>query len=208
MEALKLATESRTETGKTANRRARAAGLIPGVFYGPSVKPQNVSVAPKALSAALSTPHRRNVLLQLSVDGQPRYAMVKEVQVHPVTRAVRHVDFYEVALDRPINTRVPFLTEGRAKGVIAGGELNVIYRDLPVRATPDKIPAQITVDVTNMALGEFLHTKQLTLPEGVEVTLEPERSLVSCLEPRKRPAEEEGAPGGKPGEGAAATPAA
>lgn len=208
MQALKLATENRTETGKTAARRARAAGLIPGVFYGPSAKPQNVAVAPKALTQALSSPHRRNVLLELTVDGKPRYAMVKELQVHPVTRVVRHVDFYEVALDRPVSTRVPFVTEGRAKGVIAGGELNVIYRDLPVRATPDKIPAVITVDVTNMALGEFLHTKQLNLPEGVEVTLEPERSLVSCLEPRKRPAEEEGAAGGKPGEGAAAAPAA
>lgn len=204
MESLKLATENRTETGKTAARRARAAGLIPGVFYGPSAKPLNLAVAPKVLSQALSTPKRRNVLLELSVDGKPRYAMLKELQVHPVTRAIRHVDFYEVALDRPVQTRVPFVTEGRAKGVIAGGELNVIYRELPVRATPDKIPALITVDVTNMALGDFLHTKELNLPEGVEVTLEPDRSLVSCLEPRKRPTEDEATPGAKPGEGAAA----
>lgn len=206
MESLKLTTENRSETGKTAARRARAAGLIPAVFYGPSAKPQNLAVAPKALTQALSSPLRRNVLLELSLDGKAHYAMVKEVQVHPVTREVRHVDFYEVSLDRPINTRVPFTAEGRAKGVIAGGELNVIYRDLPVRAKPGKIPANITVDVTNMALGEFLHTKQLQLPEGVEVTLDPERSLVSCLEPRKKPVEEEGTPG-KPGE-AAATPAA
>jgi large subunit ribosomal protein L25 len=209
MEALKLAIELRTETGKGAARRARARGLIPAVFYGPLSKPVNLAVAPKAFTQALSSPRRRNALLELEVSGSTHYAMMKELQVHPVTRQVLHVDFLEVALDRPVRARVPFLTEGRAKGVIAGGELNVIYRELPIKATPDKIPAGITVDVTNMALGDFLHTKDLQLPEGVEVTLEPDRSLISCLEPRKRPAEEdEAAPGAaaKPADGAA-TPA-
>jgi large subunit ribosomal protein L25 len=209
METLKLTTEARTETGKGAARRARAAGLIPAVFYGPGSKPVNVAIAPKPFRAALSTPHRRNALLELDVAGTRHYAMIKELQVHPVTRQVLHVDFYEVALEKPVNTHVPFFTEGRAKGVIAGGELNAIYRELPVRATPDKIPAAINVDVTNMALGDILHAKDLQLPEGVEVTLEPERSLVTCLEPRKRPTDEDEA-AGTPGAaaGTAATPAA
>jgi large subunit ribosomal protein L25 len=102
---------------------------------------------------------------------------------------------------------VPFLAEGRAKGVVAGGELNVIFRDLPVRSTPDKIPAFIKVDVTNMALGDYMRTKELQLPEGVEVALDPERNLVSCLEPRKKPTEDEAGTPGKPGD-AAAAPAA
>jgi large subunit ribosomal protein L25 len=210
MEALKLATESRTETGKGAARRARAAGMIPAVFYGPKSKPVSVTVAPKAFTAALSTPHRRNALIELDLAGQSHYAMIKELQVHPVTRKVLHVDFYEVALEDKVSTHVPFVADGRAKGVIAGGELNVIYRELPVRAAPGYIPAVIHVDVTNMALGDYLRTKDLQLPEGVEVTFDPERSLVTCLEPRKRPTDEdEAAPGAaKPAEAAAPAAAA
>jgi large subunit ribosomal protein L25 len=126
------------------------------------------------------------------------------------------VDLYEVAPDQLVDAKVPFLSEGRAKGVVAGGEINVIYRDLPVRTTPDNIPVMIKVDVTNMELGDFVRTKDLALPPGVVVTFDPERKLISCAEPRKRPLEEDevaaaaAAAGGTPaaGDAAAATPAA
>ena len=214
MEPLTLTTESRPETGKGAARRLRARGLVPGVFYGPGAEPIGLAATPKALAQALSTPNRRNALLKLQVGGQEHLAMVKELQVHPLTRAILHFDLYKVELDRPVVVPVPFTTEGRAKGVVAGGEITVVFRDLPVRATPDNVPALIRVEVTNMELGDTLRVKDLTLPEGVQVMLEPERNLVSCAEPRKRPTEEEegavpGAEGAAPAAAAAAaTPAA
>jgi large subunit ribosomal protein L25 len=209
MEPLTLTAELRAETGKGAARRLRARDLIPGVFYGQKAEAVGVALLPKPLTHALASPHRRNVLLKLDLSGNAHLCMIKELQVHPVTRKVLHVDLYKVALDQAIEVRVPFLTEGRAKGVVAGGEINVIYRELPVRTTPDKIPAVILVDVTNMALGDFIHTKDLQLPSGVEVTFDPERSLVSCAEPRKRPLDEDEVAAGQPAaEAAAATPAA
>jgi large subunit ribosomal protein L25 len=212
MEPLMLTTENRTETGKGAARRLRARGLVPGVFYGPAAEPVGLAATPKALSQALSTPNRRNTLLKLEIAGQEQLAMLKEVQVHPITRQVVHFDLYKVDLDRPVVVPVPFATEGRAKGVIAGGEVTVVFRDLPVRTTPDKIPAVIRVDVTHMELGDTFRVKNLQLPEGVEVTLEPERNLISCAEPRKRPEEEDAAavPGAEGAAAAAAgtTPAA
>jgi large subunit ribosomal protein L25 len=213
MEPLMLTTENRTETGKGAARRLRARGLVPGVFYGPGAEPVGLAASPKALSQALSTPNRRNTLLKLNIAGQDQLAMLKEVQVHPITRQVVHFDLYKVDLDRPVVVPVPFATEGRARGVIAGGEVTVVFRDLPVRTTPDKIPAVIRVDVTHMELGDTFRVKNLQLPEGVEVTLEPERNLISCAEPRKRPEEDEaaapGAEGAAPAAAAAgATPAA
>jgi large subunit ribosomal protein L25 len=211
MEPFKLTTETRAETGKGAARRMRARGLVPAVFYGRAAQPALLAIDPKLLAHALSTPLRRNVLLQLEVGGQSQLAMFKEVQLHPVTRAVLHLDLYKVTLDQRVHANVPFLTEGRAKGVIAGGELNVVYRELPVRATPATIPAAITVDVTNVALGDSVRAKDLQLPEGVEVAFEPERSLVTCAEPRKPPPEEEaagGAPAAAAETPAAATPAA
>lgn len=201
MEPVSLTIEARSGTGKGEARKLRARGLVPGVFYGPGAQPVGVAVTPKALTQALTTAHRRNALLRFDLDGQQHLAMVKEVQVHPVTRQVRHFDLYKVALDRPVQTRVPLLTEGRAKGVIAGGEISVVFRELPVRSTPDKVPAMIQVDVTNMELGDAIKVKDLKLPEGVEIALPSERNLISCAEPRKRPVEEEGAPGA---EGAAA----
>jgi large subunit ribosomal protein L25 len=191
MEPLTLTAELRAETGKGPARRLRARDLIPGVFYGQKAEAVGVAVAPKPLTHALASPQRRNVLLKLEVSGKEHLCMIKELQVHPVTRKVLHIDLYKVSLEQPVEVRVPFLTEGRAKGVVAGGEINVIYRELPVRTTPDKIPPVILVDVTNMALGDFIRTKDLQLPPGVEVTFDPERSLVSCAEPRKRPLDED-----------------
>jgi large subunit ribosomal protein L25 len=181
----------------------RARGLVPGVFYGPGAEPIGIAVAPKALTQVLSTPHRRNALLKLNIAGQEHLAMVKELQVHPITRAPLHLDLYKVSLDREIAVWVPFVAEGKAKGIIDGGEVNVIYRDLPVRTTPDKIPAVITVDVTNLELNSHISTKELSVPEGVTIALDPERHVVTCAEPRKLPEEEEAAPAG-----AAAAPGA
>jgi large subunit ribosomal protein L25 len=145
-------------------------------------------------------------VIALDVAGDRKLAMVRELQVHPLTRAVQHVDFYEVSLERTIDVRVPFFTEGRAKGVIAGGEITAIFREVPLRATPDRVPSEIRVDVTNMELGHVMRVKDLALPEGVSALLDPERSLVTCAEPRKRPTEEdEAAAAGTPGAPAAAT---
>jgi large subunit ribosomal protein L25 len=207
MEAQTLTIETRTDTGKGAARRLRASGLVPGVFYGPGAEPVGIAASPKALTAALTTPLRRNALLKLNVGGAEHYAMLKELQVHPLSRKPLHFDLYKVALDRLIVVPVPFTTEGRAKGVIAGGEVTQVFRDLPVRCTPDKVPALIKVDVTNMELGDVMRVKDVKLPEGVELMLEPERSLVACAEPRKLPEEETAAPGAEgaaPAAGAAA----
>ncbi|HKU44211.1 MAG TPA: 50S ribosomal protein L25, partial [Polyangiales bacterium] len=92
------------------------------------------------------------------------------------------------------------VAEGKAKGVVAGGELVVIYRDLPLRAKPGQFPAKITVDVTPLEIGDHIKVKDLQLPAGVEVVLPSERNVVSCVTMRKRAEEEEaaaapGAPG-------------
>jgi large subunit ribosomal protein L25 len=212
MEPVTLAIESRTGKGKGDARKLRARGLVPGVFYGPGTAPVGVAATPKALTQALTTAHRRNALLRFDIGGKSHLAMLKELQVHPVTRAVRHFDLYEVALDRPVATRVPLVTEGRAKGVIAGGEVTVVFRELPVRSAPDKVPALIQVDVTNMELGDVLKVKDLKLPEGVEVTMPQERNVITCAEPRKQKAEDEataeGAAAPAAGGAAPAAPAA
>jgi large subunit ribosomal protein L25 len=196
-----LTAEPREQTGKGAARQLRIRGQVPAVYYGPGHEPTGLSVQPKELIAALSTPQGRNALLTLTIGGKDELAMVQDLQIHPVTRKPVHVDFYRVNPDRKIERLVSFATEGRAKGVVAGGELIVIYRDLPLRAKPGQFPARVTVDVTNLEIGDHVKVKDLQLPEGVEAVLPAERSVVSCVTLRKRKEDEDAA-------AAAATPGA
>jgi len=126
MQTHSLSAEARDLTGKNAARQLRARGLVPAVFYGPEKEPAGIAVSPKELTAALSTPHGRNALISLTVGGKAELAMVQDLQVHPVTRKPLHVDFYRIDPERLIERKVPFVAEGKAKGVVAGGELIVI----------------------------------------------------------------------------------
>ena len=199
-----LITEAREQTGKSAARQLRQRGLVPAVYYGPGQEPTGLAVSPKELTAALSTQFGRNALIKLQIAGKEVLAMVQDLQIHPVTRKPVHVDFYRVDSEQPIERRVPFTAEGKAKGVVAGGELVVIYRELPLRAKPGQFPAKLTVDVTNLDIGDHIKVADLKLPEGVEAVLPPERNVVSVVTMRKRKDEEEaaaaapGAPGAAP----------
>lgn len=193
MQTHTLTTEAREQTGKGAARQLRARGLVPAIYYGGSAAPTGLAVLPKELIAALSTEFGRNALLKLKIGGKDELAMVQDLQIHPVTRKPLHVDFYRVDEAQVIERNVPFITEGKAKGVVAGGELAVIYRQLPLRAKPGQFPSKITVEVTNLEIGDHIKVKDLGLPSGVEVVLPAERNVVSCVTMRKRKDEEEAA---------------
>lgn len=208
MDALLLQTEPRAATGKGPARQLRGGGRVPAVLYGPGTEPVMLSLAPKELTAILATKHRRNQLVDLRVGAAQHLAMIRELQVHPVTRAFLHVDFLKVDPAREIEVRVPLLATGRPKGVLAGGELREQFRHLPVRAKPADVPTDITVDVSELDLNQSVHVKDLPLPPGVTVALDPERTVFSCAIPR-RPAEEEeaAAAAAAPATGEAGAPA-
>ena len=205
-----LVAESRPQTGKGAARQLRAKGLVPAVYYGPGHEPTGLAVSPKELIAALTSAHGRNTLINLQIDGKSESALVQDVQIHPVTRHPLHVDFFRVDLQKEIEREVPFVTDGRAKGVVAGGEQSVIYRTLPLRAKPGTFPSSVHVDVTNLEIGDHIKVKDLQLPEGVTVALPAERNVVSVTTVRKRKEEEEAAaaPGAAGAAGAAGSKAA
>lgn len=186
MEAITLTVEPRQTTGKGAARQMRAAGRIPAVLYGGKEEAVSLTVSPKDLTAVLSTPYRRNQLIKLVLDGKEQLATVQELQIEPVTRAPLHVDFCRVTVDTQIERLVPFVTKGRAPGVVAGGELRVLYRDVPIKTSPDKIPATIEVSVSKMQVGDAVRVKDLQLPEGVVVALPEERNLVTVTLSRRK----------------------
>jgi large subunit ribosomal protein L25 len=215
MDKQTLKAEVRKESGKGPARQLRMKGLIPAVFYGPGKSPQNLSISPEALTKALTGPFGRNQVIELEIAGAKELAVVRDLEVEPVSRQMLHADFYSVSLDRPVKTRVPFGTRGRAIGVQKGGVLRQIYRDLPVIATPDKVPARIEVDVSNLDTAGVFRVKEIPLPAGVTVDMPPERPVAAIVAKEKELPEEgaegaaaPGAPGAAPAAGAAPAGAA
>jgi len=212
METQTLKAEVRSESGKGPARQLRMKGLIPAVFYGPGKTPTNLQVSPDALTKLLSGPYGRNQLIELQWGAAGELALVRDLEVHPISRALLHADFYSVAPDRPVRSRVPFSTKGRALGVQKGGVLRVIFRDLPVVAVPDKIPANIEVDVSGLDTAQAFKVKEIAMPAGVRVDLSPERVVAAIVAKEKEKPEEEtgaaAAPGAVPATAVAAPAAA
>ena len=194
----------RTESGKSAARRLRASGQIPAVAYGKELAPTPVAVAPKDILSVLKSERGQNTVIQMKVEGaKDLLVMIKSYSYHPLTRALEHVDFVEVKLDKPVEASIPLVVTGKAHGVTMGGVLRQIHRWLPIRCLPEQIPLKVEVDVTSLDLGDHVATKDLKLPEGVEARFAPELTLVTVAAPEKDRSAKEA-----PAAGAAAAPAA
>jgi large subunit ribosomal protein L25 len=207
-----LKAQSRTAAGKAEARRLRKSGMVPAIAYGKGVPTKTIAVPPKDVAIVLRSELGRNSVVELDMEGGKMLAMIKDYSVHPLKRELEHVDFIEVKLDRPVDVNVPLLPIGKAVGVTAGGVLRLVYRTVPVRCLPDRIPVKIETDVSHLELGEHVSTQELKLPEGVVVRLPAEQTLVAVVAPEK---EEEVAPvpgaavaGAVPGAPGAAAPAA
>lgn len=198
----------RTEHGKGAARRLRNAGQIPAVAYGKDLAAMPLAIAPKEIVTVLKSERGQNTVLQMKAGSKDLLVMIKDYSIHPVTRSLEHVDFVEVKLDKPVDVEIPLIVTGKAVGVTNGGIVRLVYRTLPVRCLPDRIPLKVETDVTALDLGDHIAPKDLKLPEGVEVRLPENQTLVAVVAPEKdRSAEEAAAaPGAAPG--AAAAPAA
>ena len=203
MEPQTLQAEVREKSGKGPARQLRMRGLIPAIYYGPAIEPQKLAVSPLDLEKTLTGAYGRNQLVELEVGGEKKLALVRDLAINPASRELRHVDFYAVARDRKVDAVVPLEHEGRSVGVQKGGFLRKMYREIPVRAFPQDIPAVVTIDVSNLEINDVVRVQDLPLPAGVECTFAAERRVLSidAKERKQAPEEEAAAP-------AAGTPAA
>jgi large subunit ribosomal protein L25 len=166
-------------------------------------------VSPGEVTKLLSGEYGRNQIVTLEFGGGTELAVVRDLEIDPMSRKILHVDFYSVSRERNVKTRVPFIAHGRAAGVAAGGVLRVIYRHLPVEGAPDKIPAKIEVDVTTLDMHQTIRVKDLQLPAGVSVAYPPERPVISVETKEKEIVEDaDAAAAGAPAAAGAAAPAA
>jgi large subunit ribosomal protein L25 len=206
MQSIKLAAEARKETGKGEVRRLRAGGRIPAVAYGPNLKSTSLAVSPKDILGVLGTEYGRNAVIELDIKGEKKVTvLLTDFQYHPVTRSILHADFLEIREDQPVDFDVPFEALGKAKGVVAGGVLRQVFRKLPVRCLPANLPVKLSHDVTELELDHSVAAKDVKVPEGVQIRLPAEQTVLAVVTEKKKYEEEEaaaaaaGAPGAAPG---------
>jgi large subunit ribosomal protein L25 len=163
MEATLIAV-TRTGRGKNEARRLRRSGQVPAVVYGGEHSGVPVSVDPKALLKIFYSESGVNTLIGLSVDnGRTNKVLVKEIQLDPVTDALLHVDFYELALDKAITVTVSVVLKGEAVGVKQqGGMVDFIHREVQVECMPADIPEHIEVDVSTLMIGQGVRLRELS----------------------------------------------
>ena len=190
MEIIKMKAESRKGTGKSVAVRLRRGGHIPAVAYGKGVETLHLAVSPKELLGVLKSEHGKNSVVELGVAGSPLTVLVRDYSYHPVSRDLLHVDFIHIKLDEEVDVEVPFVTFGKCAGVVAGGQLRIVFRMLPIRCLPEKIPTKIEYDVTNVQLNEAVHASQVALPEGVKIRLPDEQTVASVVAPEREKAED------------------
>ena len=188
MKSVALNASVRTETRRNANKQLRASGRIPAVIYGRHVQPQNIEVNAKELDDLMHHSASENALVDLSVkdDAKPkRLALVQEVQHHPLSGKVLHVDFHEVAENEKVTILVPVETEGEPVGVrLSGGVLEHVLFKLKVRALPKDLPGQIVLDVSALELNRAIHLGEIKPPAGVEILGNKDVVVVACAAPR------------------------
>lgn len=181
MKEIELKGQSRTDLGKKAAKAMRKENLIPCNLYGEAT---NEDGTPKAVSIACPMSELRKIVytphiyvIKLVIDGVEHTAILKELQFHPVTDALLHVDFYEVNDQKPITIGIPVKLNGLAQGVRDGGRMNLSIRKINVTAKYQDIPEHLDIDVTSLAIGKSIKVGDLHY-EGLEMATS--KNVVVC----------------------------
>ena len=181
MKEINVTGQKRTDLGKKASKELRKEGFVPCNLYGEKKGEDGKPVA-KAFAVSMSdlrklvyTPHI--YVINLDIDGEHHTAILKELQFHPVTDALLHVDFYEVNDTKPITIGIPVKLVGLAQGVRDGGRMNLSIRKIDVTAPYQQIPEHLDVDVTNLRIGKSIKVGELSY-EGLELATS--KDVVVC----------------------------
>ena len=158
MKSITIQGTKRENVGKKSTKALRDAELVPCVVYG-GQEPISFSTEEKSFKNLVYTPEAHTV--ELVIEGNTIPAVLQDIQFHPITDKILHVDFYQLSADKPVIMEVPVRITGRAKGVVAGGVLRQSYRKLKVKAIPANLPDEIVVDVTPLKIGNKLYVAAL-----------------------------------------------
>jgi len=176
MKTIEIKGSLRTELGKKSSKQTRKAGNVPGVIYG---KEKNIHFQAHELTFKnlVYTPEAH--LVDLIIDDIKYKATLKEIQFHPVTDKIIHVDFMEVFDDKPMTINIPIKVTGDSVGVIAGGKLSIRKRNLKVKGLPNDLPEFLLIDITDLKIHESVKVGDLSF-DKIEL-LDPKKLMVLTI---------------------------
>lgn len=179
---IELSIEARTP-GRGGARGLRVNKMVPGVIYG-AIDNANISLHVNDVLKYNSRAYENALLTIKSSDTKlnGKVALIKEVFVNPLTRRPEHIDLFALDLNKPVRVSVEIRVEGKAVGIAEGGLLNIVTRQVEIECLPTAIPESISVDVTDLAVGDSLHVSEITVPEGVKMISRPELTIAAVVE--------------------------
>jgi len=207
LETLEIRVDARDKKRKRDAKRLLRNGKIPGILYGPKTQAIALALDKREFSSRVADLEGSH-LVRLKSESSAladKVALVKAMQHHPISGDVIHTDLYEVDLSAKITVNVPLHFIGKAEGVVRGGILQPIVREIEVECLPLDIPAFFDVDVSALDIGDSVHIEELTMPEGVTAVYESNLALVAVVPPT---VEEAPTAAAAPVEGAEVAPAA
>jgi len=187
MKSISISAEKRVDLGKKEAKSLRAAGKVPCVVYGGETI-LHFATSEVAFNNLVYTPNVYAVAID--IEGNTVNALIKDIQFHPVTDRIIHVDFIELTPGKEVNTEIPVVITGNAIGVRNGGKLRKTLRKLSVRSTPENLPDAVTIDITDMKIGEKIYVRDidadnfdiLTSGNAVVVAVKTARNVVEEVE--------------------------
>ena len=178
----KLNVDIRKEQGTSAARRTRLQNKVPAVVYHSGVEATPLSVDKISLNKALRT---GQMIFEVNVEDKDQFVLVKEIQYHPVTDEIIHIDFQKVKEDEKISLEVAVRSSGEAQGVKLGGLLVQMLNSVTIKCRPAEIPEFLEIDVTDMEMNTNLFVRDITLPGDVEMLTADDIAVVSVQEPKE-----------------------
>jgi len=190
MERHSIEAELRTKTGKGAARQIRRNGLIPGVVYGRGNDPRSIKIDPLDIEKLLQS----NAIFDLTFvgeDGEESTVIIKDYQKDIIKQNLLHVDFQFISMDEKITVSVPMHLEGEAAGVHDGGVLQQLLREIEIDVLPSEIPEEITIDISELEVGESLSVIDLELPDSIDLVTDSDEVIVTVVTPTELIEEDE-----------------
>lgn len=188
----------REQRGKGSSRRLRGQGIVPAVIYGKGSVEVPIQIPAKQLKEILKSETGRNTIINLQVnkasEKEAHTVMIRDIQQDPIKGMMLHADFYEISLDKKLNTEVPIVLVGEAEGTKAGGILQQNLRQIMVECLPTRIPESIEVDITNLQIGDKLTVEDLPISSEAKYITESDTMIVTVMAPRMAEEETEVSP--------------
>jgi len=192
MEKAKLTFRIREKSGKSASRKLKREGFIPAILYSKDIN-LKISIKKEELLKLMHLhPSLESIMIELcNQDSEETYtSIVKDIQYHPLSDEIIHIDFKKISLHEKIRVKVPVIPKGEAKGVKQGGILEHFLREVEIECLPQDAPEKVEIDVSELDIGDVFHIEDLKLPSNLKVVEDPKEVIFTCVAPHKEEEEE------------------